>query len=166
MGPSLAALIVYLAMDMRLSVSKVKQILFDIFGLKLSKGCIQNCKMEAARALAPVEEQLVSELLDSELIFVDETPHFEAGSFLWMWVFISAHTCVFQIGDRSREIFDNLIREGKQIFTGWLMSDGYRVYRDNENRLRCWAHIYRKAVGLSECYTRASRQQGRQLLNY
>jgi len=31
----------------------------------------------------------------------------------------------------------NLIRE---VFLGYLMSDGYRVYRHYRRRLRCWAH--------------------------
>jgi hypothetical protein len=30
------------------------------------------------------------------------------------------------------------------------MTDGYAVYRSYPNRLRCWAHLMRKLVGLSE----------------
>lgn len=165
-GPSLAALIVYLSMDMRLTRRQIKRFLSDLLGLELSVGSIQNCKMEAARALAPVEEQLVDELLSSDLIYVDETSHPEAGALLWLWVFISEHTCVFQIGNRSAEIFNNLLASGSVLFTGWMMSDGYKVYRDIEKRLRCWAHVYRKGVGLSECYTPASRHYGETFLKY
>ncbi len=165
-GPSLAALIVYLSMDMRLTRRQIKRFLLDFFGLELSVGSIQNCKIEAARALAPVEEQLVNELLESDLIYVDETSHPEAGTLLWLWVFISEHTCVFQIGSRSAEIFNNLFVSGNVLFTGWIMSDGYKVYRDIEKRLRCWAHVYRKGVGLSECYTPASCHQGKTFLKH
>jgi hypothetical protein len=35
-GPDLAALIVYFSMDMRVTRRKVKQCLFDVFGLKIS----------------------------------------------------------------------------------------------------------------------------------
>jgi len=35
-------------------------------------------------------------------------------------------------------------------FTGWLMSDGYAAYRHYQKRFRCWAHLFRKAKGLSE----------------
>ncbi len=165
-GPSLAALIVYLSMDMRLTRRQIKRFLSDLLGLELSVGSIQNCKIEAARALAPVEEQLVEELLNSDLIYVDETSHPEAGTLLWLWVFISEHTCVFQIGNRSAEIFNNLLTSGSLFFTGWIMSDGYKVYRDAEKRLRCWAHVYRKGTGLSECYTPASRHYGKAFLRH
>jgi transposase len=40
---------------------------------------------------------------------------------------------------------------------GIVMSDGWVVYREYANRLRCWAHLLRKARGLSESYhTKAS----------
>ena len=81
-GPSLAALIVYLSMDMRLTRRQVKRFLLDLLGLELSVGSLQNCMMEAARALAPIETQLVDELLASDLIYVDETTHPEAGNLL------------------------------------------------------------------------------------
>ncbi len=35
-------------------------------------------------------------------------------------------------------------------FKGIVMSDGWVVYREYANRLRCWAHLIRKARGLSE----------------
>jgi hypothetical protein len=48
-------------------------------------------------------------------------------------------------------------------FTGWLMSDGWFVYRGYPQRLRCWAHLLRKAQGLVECYDPDGRAFGRQL---
>ena len=51
------------------------------------------------------------------------------------------------IGTRSKEIILTLLDND---FAGWLMTDGYQVYRDYCNRLRCWAHLIRKAVGLVE----------------
>jgi transposase len=38
-----------------------------------------------------------------------------------------------------------MIGEG---FLGWLVSDGYRAYRDHPRRQRCLAHLIRKAVAL------------------
>jgi len=48
---------------------------------------------------------------------------------------------------RTKEIIANLLGTDYQ---GWLMSDGYTVYRDYQRRLRCWAHLLRKAQGLKE----------------
>ena len=97
-----------------------------------------------------------------KLIFVDETAHPEAGDLLWMWVFTTTTTALFMVGYRSREIFDNLIDISG--FNGWLMTDGYLVYRHYVWRLRCWAHLLRKAEGLSESYTASVRDDGQQML--
>jgi IS1 family transposase len=162
-GPSLAAMIVYLSMDMYLTRRKIKRFLDDLFGLEISTGTIQNCIVESARALAPVEEQLVEELLNESLLHADETSHKEAGVLLWLWVFITATTALFFIGYRSKEIFNNLLVSCSSTFDGWLMSDGYLVYRDYPKRLRCWAHLIRKARGLCESYTEEIRAYGNQM---
>jgi IS1 family transposase len=162
-GSDLAALIVYLAMDMRLTRRKTRRFLHDLFGLTLSVGTIQNCIIESARALAPVEEELVKDLLNESLLHADETSHKEAGTLLWLWVFITASTALFFIGYRSKEIFNNLLASCSSTFEGWLMSDGYCIYRDYPKRLRCWAHLIRKARGLCDSYTEEIRSYGKQV---
>ncbi len=163
-GPDLAALIVYLSMEMRITRRKVQLFLYDVLGLKLSVGTIQNCMIESARALAPVENQVVDELLGGSLLHADETSHNEAGTRLWLWVFITSATALFLVGPRSKEIFTHMLESSSIRFDGWLMSDGYLVYRDFVNRLRCWAHLKRKAKGLAECFTPSSRKYGKQML--
>jgi len=163
-GPDLAAMIVYLSMDMRLTRRQVKRFLFDLFGLKLSVGSLQNCLVESARALSPVEGQLAEALLSESLIHADETSHPEAIHRLWLWVFVTSTTALFQIGARSKEIFTNVLDSTTPRFNGWLMSDGYCIYRDYYRRLRCWAHLTRKAIGLTESYHSPSRDSGQQVL--
>jgi transposase len=163
-GPDLAAMIVYLSMEMRITRRKLRLFLHDILGLELSQGSIQNCLVESARALAPVEESLVEDLLNETLIHADETSHKESGELLWLWVFISVNTALFLVGKRTKTIFTDLIASSESPFTGWLMSDGYLVYRGYLKRLRCWAHLERKALGLSECLFIDSKTQGEQML--
>ena len=164
-GPALASMIVYLAFDMRLTRRKIQRFLDDLLGLKLCVGTLQNVIVESARALEPVEEQLVNGLLDESLIHADETSHGEAGVLLWLWVFIGCSTALFYIGYRSLEIVDNLLGSHPLEFKGHLMSDGYQVYRHFRKRLRCWAHLIRKAHALCDSYSPESRQQGQQVLN-
>jgi transposase len=161
-GPDLAALIVYLSMDMRVTRRKVKQFLWDVFGLQLSTGTLQNCIVESARALEPVEAQLIEDLCREPLMHADETSHNEAGKRLWLWVFITSSTALFLIGSRSKEIFTNLF-DALTDFNGHLMTDGYSLYRAYLKRLRCWAHLLRKAKGLSESYTLTSQTYGKQV---
>ena len=186
-GPSLASMLVYMAYNMRITRRLIKQSFEDVFGLKLCTGSINKSLRESARAMAPVEIQIVKELVETlgvsdaaigkavgskarteetpdkmNILFVDETSHPEAGDLLWMWVFTTDTTALFLVGYRDREIFDNLI--DLSGFGGWLMTDGYRVYRQYQWRLRCWAHLLRKAVGLSESFTTSVRSQGEQML--
>jgi transposase len=161
-GPDLAALIVYLAMDMRVTRRKVKQLLWDVFGLNLSIGTLQNCIVESARALEPVEAKLIEELCSESLMHADETSHNEGGKRLWLWVFITSSTALFLIGRRTKEIFTNLF-DALTDFNGHLMTDGYSLYRAYLKRLRCWAHLLRKAKGLSESYTLTSQTYGTQV---
>ena len=163
-GPDLAALIVYLAMDMRVTRRKVKQFLWDVLGLNLSIGTLQNCIVESARALEPVEAQLIEDLCIESLMHADETSHNEAGKRLWLWVFITSSTALFLIGRRTKEIFTNLF-DTLTDFKGHLMTDGYSLYRAYLKRLRCWAHLLRKAKGLSESYTLTSQTYGKQVLD-
>jgi len=163
-GSDLAAMICYFSFELRVSRRRLKLFLHDILGLELSVGSIQNCLLESARALEPIEEQLILDVLSDPLIHADETSHPEAGKLLWLWVFITMNTALFLVGRRTKTIFTDLIESVEKPFMGWLMSDGYRVYRSHLKRLRCWAHLERKARGVSECFIATSKDQGEQML--
>ena len=159
-GPGLCAFIVWLRFRMRVSIRLIREFLKEVFGLAVSVGTIQSCVMEAGRASEPLEDELVDQLLAATLLHADETPHKERGNPLWLWVFVTTATVLFLIGYRTKEMFDNLIRDD---FNGELMSDGYRVYRDYCKRLRCWAHLLRKARGLRECLSPTIQGYGREV---
>jgi hypothetical protein len=72
-------------------------------------------------------------------------------------VISTATVCLYFIGYRSQEILTNVFEQG---FAGWLMSDGYRVYRDFKHRLRGWGHLLGKARGLSESLSGEARDFG------
>jgi hypothetical protein len=181
-GPSLAALIVYLSNSMRISKRLIRLYFHEVFGLDLSIGSIQKSLIESARALAPVEAQIVQSLIEGidpsfdehsandvenrpdkkTVLYADETSHPQSGDLYWLWIFMTATTALYKIGKRSRLIFDELV--DLSGFSSWLMSDGYGVYRNYPYRLRCWAHLIRKAKGLSESYTASVSKDGQQML--
>lgn len=146
-GPQLAAMIVILALRMRLSRRLIREF-FDLFiGLSLSTGMIDRTIREAGRAVLPLEDELVADIVQAPLLNIDETSWKEAGRLLWLWTLVSATTVYFAIGYRTGELLANILEDK---FTGILMSDGYAVYRQWEDRLRCWAHLTRKMRGLAE----------------
>lgn len=146
-GPALVSLLVCFSHRMNVSRRRTQEFLRDWLSITLSTSTINQCIHEAGRAVEPIEEQLVEELQHEVLACADETPWKEWGKLLWLWVIITPKLCLYFIGYRSKEIMENVFGEG---FAGWLMSDGYQVYRRFQKRLRCWAHLLRKAEGLKE----------------
>lgn len=160
-GPMLVSLIVCLSKRMRLSRPRIQEFLNDWLGLWLGIGTINQCIHEAGRAVEPLEEQMVDEILRSELLYADETPWKEKALLLWFWVFSSVTVTLFVIGPRSAQVIERILGS---VFPGWLMSDGLKVYRRYLKRLRCWAHLDRKAKGLSESLDGEARMFGNQVL--
>lgn len=152
-GPLLAALIICLSLRMRLSRSRIQEFLADWLGITLSVGCINQCIHEGGRAVAPLEEALVAEIQQADLLHADETGWKENGRLTWLWVLRTATVTLYLIGRRNWDV----IAPSLQGFSGWLMSDGYGQYRHYAKRLRCLAHIVRKARGLAEsCHPQAA----------
>ena len=161
-GPTLASLIICLALRMRLSRRRIQELLSDWLSIKLSVGVINQTITEGGRACAPIEEQLIEEIRQSQLLHADETGWKENGRLVWLWVLVTSTTTLFLIGSRSWDVIADTL-EG---FAGWLMSDGYISYRRYAKRLRCLAHLIRKARGLSESLDGEAQLFGEITLDY
>ena len=160
-GPGLAALLVALALRFRLSRARIQEFLDEWLGLKLSIGTIHQTIHEAGAAVAPAEEELVLAVLGSTLLHADETSWPEHGQPLWLWVFLSTTVTLYYVAGRGKELVENVL-DG---FMGWLMTDGWVAYRHYPRRLRCWAHLIRKARGLAQSYDREARVFGALVLS-
>jgi hypothetical protein len=168
-GPGLAALIVALAWRFRLSRARIQEFLGERIqeflgewlGLALSIGTIHQTIHETSAAVAPAEDELVRAVLDSALPHADETSWPEAQQTLWLWVFVAATATLDDVAERGKEWVENVL-DG---FTGGLTSDGWGSYRHDPHRLRCWAHLMRKARGLAQSGDREARAFGRLVLD-
>lgn len=161
-GPLLCSLIICLSLRMRLSRPRIKEFLQDWLSISLSTGCINQCITEGGRAVAPLEDELVAEIQASDLLHADETGWKESGRTLWLWVLRTATVTLYLIGSRSWTVIADVI----EAFGGWLMSDGYGQYRHYGKRLRCLAHILRKARGLAESSHPEAAEFGQKTLEY
>jgi transposase len=157
-GPALASFIAVLSVRFRLSRQKIQEFLLDWLGLELGTASIDRCIREFGLACAPVVEDLAEEIRQAEVLHIDETPWYQRGALLWLWVAVSATTVVFHIGSRAKGELAALIGEA---FLGWLVTDGYGAYRDHPRRQRCLAHLIRKAVALAEGYYHSGSGFGR-----
>jgi transposase len=146
-GANLASFIANLGVRYRLSRVKIREFLTDWLGVCLSVGTIDRCIREAGIACESVVEELLEQLQQASILHIDETPWYESGKLYWLWVAIESQTAVFRIAPRTKQEFQNLVRE---TFVGWLISDGYGAYRHQKRRQRCLAHLIRKAIGIAE----------------
>jgi hypothetical protein len=158
-GPGLASLIVALHLRFRMSYRRIAEFLHDWLGLSLSVGTLKGTLHEAAAATAPLEQELIEAVLASDRLHADETSWPQGSELLWLWVFTSATVTLFVVAKRGREILDRLLPG----FAGWLMTDGWQAYRHFPQRLRCWAHLTRKAQGLIDSYDREAQAFGRRV---
>ena len=136
-GPTLAIFIAALALRFRLSRLKVQEFLLGWLGLDLGVATINRCIHEFGRASEPVVEGLIAEVRVAEVVYLDETPWYQSGVLLWLWVAVTVNTVVYRIGSRRKEDLVALIGHA---FLGWWVTDGYMAYRDHPRRQRCLAH--------------------------
>jgi IS1 family transposase len=160
-GPMLATFIAALSLRCRLSRRKIQEFLRDWLVLELSAATIERCVHEFGLASEPVVERLIEDVRAAQIVHLDETPWYQRGVLLWMWVAVTATTIVYRIGSRRKEELTRLIGDA---FLGWLVTDGYGAYRDHPRRQRCLAHLIRKALALAEGYYGAGSGFGRDLV--
>ncbi len=128
-GPLPVSFICALALRQRLSRACIREFLHDWLGLDLGVATINQCIHEAGRAVAPVvENEILSAVREAEVLYADETSWKEHGQLLWLWVFTCAGATFFIVGKRTREMVQRVLGES---FDHWLMTDGYKVYRDD-----------------------------------
>jgi IS1 family transposase len=160
-GPMLATFIAALSLRCRLSRRKIQEFLRDWLNLELSAATIERCVHEFGLASEPVVERLVEDVRAAQIVHLDETPWYQRGALLWMWVAVTATTIVYRIGSRRKEELTALIGDA---FLGWLVTDGYGAYRNHPRRQRCLAHLIRKALALAEGYYGGGSGFGRDLV--
>ena len=146
-GPGLATLIVALSLRFRMSRARIQEFLHAWLGVELSIGTIHQTLHEAAAAVAPAEATLIADVQASGLLHADETSWPQHQQDLWLWVFLTTTTTLYVIAGRGKATVTRVLAG----FAGWLMTDGWFSYRHYPQRLRCWAHLVRKAQGVAEC---------------
>lgn len=145
----------------RMPVKHIKSMCYELYGVELSEGRIVKAIIETGLCCEPVVEQIAEEIAKSDLCYADETRWFEKHKTLWLWCFVTATVCLFMVGSRSKKMTETILYDK---YNGWLMSDGYNAYRAYPKRLRCLAHLKRKAIALSQSKHKAAREFGNEIL--
>ncbi len=142
-GPALQAAVVALTARNRISRRDMSELLFELFGVRVSVGAIDRICQRTSSVLAGPHESLSSQVLASGAINVDETGWFLAAENRWIWTATSAQGAIFRIAeDRHSDRLTELLGSD---FQGIVTSDRWWAYGllDPEQRQACWSHLVR-----------------------
>jgi transposase len=149
-GVRLTAVIALLSGRYRLSRREVRQLLVDLWAVKLSLGAVVRQEQAQSAALAPIVEEAQAAVPQAPVVNLDETGWRQDKQRAWLWTVVTAELTVFRI-DRSRggAVVDALLGAD---FAGVVGSDRWSAYRrlPAERRALCYAHLKRDFQALAD----------------
>ncbi len=147
-GARLTAVVALLSGRYRLSRREVRQLLQDLWAVKLSLGAVVRQEQAQSAALAPVVQEAQVAVQEAAVVNMDETGWRQEKARAWLWTVVTATLTVFRIDrNRSGVAVDALL--GAE-FAGVVGSDRWSAYSrfPPERRALCWAHLKRDFQGL------------------
>jgi transposase len=142
-GALLQAMVVALTARNRVSRRDMPELLWELFGVRVSVGAVDAICQRTSGLLKDPHEQLTQAVLASGAINMDETGWYLAAENRTMWTMSTPEAAVFKIvEDRHQDRLKELI--GEQ-FSGIVTSDRWWAYDllDPEQRQACWSHLQR-----------------------
>jgi transposase len=142
-GPRLQAAVLTLTARNRVSRRDMSELARELFGVSLSVGAVDAICARGSTALQEPHETLVSWVLHSAAVNVDETGWTTAGEPRTLWTATTPCAAIFRIAaDRHRDRLQELLGDS---FTGICCSDRWWAYDhiNPESRQACWSHLQR-----------------------
>jgi transposase len=142
-GARLTAVIALLSGRYRLSRREVRQLLQDLWGVRVSLGAVVREEQVQSAALAPVVEEARAAVQQAAVVNMDETGWRQEQQRAWLWTVVTAGVTLFRIDrSRGRVAVERLLGSG---FAGVVGSDRWSAYGrfPAERRALCWAHLKR-----------------------
>jgi transposase len=142
-GPRLTAVVALLSGRYRLSRREVRQLLQDLWAVRVSLGAVVRQEQAQSAALAPVVEEAQTVVRQAHALNMDETGWRQERKRAWLWTVVAAGLTVFHIDpSRGGTAVDALL--GAE-FGGVVGSDRWSAYQrfPAEQRALCWAHLKR-----------------------
>ncbi len=150
-GPRLKRLAVYLKVEQLIPYERSRQMLADLFGLRLSPGTLQNIIAKAAQRLRPVVEGIKGALIASEVVHFDESGFYMGDKRRWLHIAgTDSLTYYFPHVRRGRQATDAMgilpHFEGTAVYDNW---SAYWQYRQCQHSL-CNVHHLRELTAVVE----------------
>jgi Transposase IS66 family len=122
-------------------MSKVRKSLVDVFGLHLDQDNLDRSKVRFAAIYEPLYAQILSEIIQSPVLHIDETPVNVRKGKGYVWV-LTTFDRVYYFYRATRET--EFLREMLSSFRGVLVSDFYTGYDSLPcEQQKCIVHLVR-----------------------
>ncbi len=149
-GPRLCAAIGLLGAWVKGSRRAVAEVVADVLGSPMALGSVSAREAELSEALAAPYQQLVEQVAQAPVKYVDETGWKQKGKSRWLFVAATDREAVFRI-EKTRT-YPALLRLLGGEALGVICSDRAAIYDlwPLGRRGLCWAHLKRDFVAMSE----------------
>ncbi len=127
-GPRLRALCVYLVEQQLVPYGRVRELLGDVFGARLSEGTLVAWVRQGAATLAPVDAALKAALVRAPVLHVDETGVRRGGRLAWAHVTSTSRLTHYAVHAKRGTAATDAIGILPE-FTGVSVHDGWKPYR-------------------------------------
>src|SRR4051795_4045955 len=147
-GARLTAVVALLSGRYRLSRREVRQLLQDLWMVRVSLGAVVRQEQAQSVALAPVVEEVRAAVRETAVVNMDETGWRQERQRAWLWTVVAATLTVFHIApSRGGTAMEALL--GAE-FDGVVGSDRWSAYNrfPADRRALCYAHLKRDFQGL------------------
>src|SRR4051812_30987437 len=142
-GARLTAVVALLSGRYRLSRREVRQLLQDLWEVRVSLGAVVRQEQAQSAALAPIVEEARAAVQQAGVVNLDETGWRQEKRRAWLWTVVTDKLTVFRIDySRGGAVVEVLL--GAE-FVGVVGSDRWAAYQrfPAERRALCYAHLKR-----------------------
>ena len=145
LGERVQTYVSYLSVIARLSLTQIRQLLYDTYTFSISDGEIVKILNRQAVHYRPAYEQLKESIRSEPIVHLDETGWtlLKDGSSSYAWSMSTPEgSSVFLIGEsRGGGNVTTLLGED---YVGVVVTDDYGAYKKLQRHQLCWAHVLRK----------------------
>lgn len=134
------------------SISRIQELLGDLFGVSISQGTIISMVETCAQKVSPIIKVIKQHLISSEVVNFDETGVRALGSLYWVHN-ASNSEFTYQSIDKKRGLEGIKTNEVSVVFKGIAVHDCWASYWNLENikeHAVCCVHLLRELNGVIE----------------
>ena len=140
-GPNLRAYVIYLLIELRLSLKNIGDHLKTVFGLVVNVSSIYDIKSFVANEYEPLYRSLLQSISSGGLVHADETKGAVYGGGHYIWIFTNLTTVAYVYSPTRNA---DVLQEVLQGFSGVLVSDFYSAYDSlGCAQQKCLIHLMR-----------------------